>query len=150
MSPHTSAAGRRRRDDSGQVMVWMLGCALVTLLLAFGASTETWRVISGWRALAAAADAAAVAGASGIDEATFRASGGQVIQLDPDRAEDLAYRSLDAQADDIDITSAEVTATPEGVTVTVHGQVDLLVLDTIRGEPFAYSATASADPRPST
>lgn len=141
----TTPARRRARDDRGQVTIWMLMFTLVALTLGIGATVEGARIWSAWRTTAAIADAAAAAGASGIDEDTFRSSDGQVIQLDPGRAEELAYANVDAQADNDDITTVDAAATTENVTVEVHAEVDLFIL----GGPFDITATATADPRPS-
>jgi Flp pilus assembly protein TadG len=143
--------GRRARaragDDRGSITLWSL--AICVGLLALGGITlDFWRALSGWRSLAAAADAAAAAGASGIDEATFRSSGGEVLQLDPARAEQLAYDSLAAQVDDGDIDSYQVTATAESVTVVIEGSVDLTLPQVVMdGDAVRMSVTATADPR---
>lgn len=142
------SAQRRRRDDRGQVTFWMITFTFVILFLGLGATVEGARIWSAWRNVAAQADAAAAAGASGIDEAAFRSSDGQEIQLDPARAEELAYANIDAQADNDDITAVTATATTENITVEVHAQVDLFILGALRG-PFEITATATADPRPS-
>lgn len=144
-------AGHRRRahrDDRGQVTFWMLVFTFALLTLGIGVTVEGARIWSAWRNTAGIADAAAAAGASGIDEDAFRSSNGQVIQLDPARAEELAYANVDAQADNADITSVTATATTENITVEVHAQVDLFILGALRG-PFEITATATADPRPS-
>ena len=138
----------RRPDDRGQVTFWMLSFTFVILFLGLGATVEGARIWSAWRNTAAIADAAAAAGASGIDEDTYRSSSGQVIQLDPTRAEDLAYANVDVQADNDDISSVNATATTDHVTVEVHAEVDLFILGALRG-PFEITATATADPRPS-
>ena len=146
-----TAPSRRRtaRDDRGQVTFWMITFAFVILFLGLGITIEGWRIWSAWRDVAAQADAAAAAGASGIDEAAFRSSSGQVIQLDPVTAEELAYQNIDAQQDTDDITSVDATATTEQIAVVVHAEVDLFVLGAVRG-PFHITATATADPRSST
>ena len=146
--PGPMTTHRARRDDRGQVTLWMLAFTFVILFLGLGAIVEGARIWSAWRNTAAIADAAAAAGASGIDEATFRSTDGQVIQLDPARAEELAYASVDAQADNDDITAVTATATTEHVTVEVHAEIDLFILGAVRG-PFQITATATADPRPS-
>lgn len=139
----------RRRADRGQVTV--LGLAYCLALASLGlVVTDAWRAISAWRRVAAVADAAAAAGASGVDEASFRTSGGTLVELDPSRAERLAYDSLAGQADQEEVVSATVTATTDEVTVVVHGDVDLSLLGALRGgEPITMTVTATADPRPS-
>lgn len=137
------------RGDRGSVTLWSLGICVAVLALG-GVTLDFWRAISGWRSLAASADAAAAAGASGIDEAAFRSSGGTVVQLDPARAEQLAYDSLAAQLDADDIDGYEVTATTESVTVVVEGSVELTLPQVVTGAgDVAMSVTATADPRPS-
>lgn len=143
----TARARRSARDDRGQVTIWMLVFTFVVLFLGIGATVEGARIWSAWRNTAAIADAAAAAGASGIDEDAFRASDGQTIQLDPARAEELAYQNIDAQADNDDITSVTATATEDHITVEIHAQVDLFILG--NNGPFDITATATADPRPS-
>jgi Flp pilus assembly protein TadG len=129
---------RRRpgRDDRGQVTFWMLGFTFVILVLGLGVSVEGARIWSAWRSVAGIADAAAAAGASGIDETAFRTSNGQTIQLDATTAEELAYANVDTQPDNDDITSVQVTATTDHVTVVVHAEVDLFILGA-RG-PFEH------------
>lgn len=139
---------RTAQDDRGQITFWMLTFALVILFLGLGITVEGARIWSAWRNVAAQADAAAAAGASGIDEPAFRSSNGQTIQLDPATAEELAYENIDAQQDNDDITSVDATATTEHITVVVNAEVDLFVLGAVRG-PFHITATATADPRPS-
>lgn len=145
------AAARRaaRTCDRGQVTI--LGLAYCVALASLGlVVTDAWRAISAWRRVASVADAAAAAGASGIDEATFRSSGGTVIELDPTRAEQLAYDSLAIQQDRPDVHSAAAIATNERVDVVVHGSVDLSLLGVLRGgDPITMTVTATADPRPS-
>jgi Flp pilus assembly protein TadG len=151
-----TAAGPTRRaltlaasDDRGQATVWVL--ALCVVLLAFGGiSVDLARAFSAWRSLAATADAGAAAGASGIDETTFRATGGAAVQLDPALAEQRAYTSIAGQQDTGEITGYQASATTDQITVTVDGQVDLTLLRLLPGrDAIAVTVTATADPRPS-
>lgn len=138
-----------RPDDRGSITLWSLAIC-VGLLALGGVTLDFWRAISGWRSLAASADAAAAAGASGIDEGAFRSSGGSVVQLDPTLAEQLAYDSLAAQLDSGDIDTYEVTATTESVTVVVEGSVGLTLPQVVMDDDdITMSVTATADPRPS-
>lgn len=145
-SDRTERDGRNRRNDRGSLTLWSL--AICVALLAFGGVTiDFWRAISGWRRLAAAADAAAAAGASGIDEAHYRATGELV--LDPGRAEQLALNSLSAQLDDSDITGASsIDVDADQITIVLDGEVDLF-LPQIVGQDgdISMSVTATADPR---
>jgi Flp pilus assembly protein TadG len=135
----------RRRSDRGSLTLWSL--AICIALLAFGFVTvDFWRAISGWRRLAAAADAAAAAGASGIDEAHYRSTG--ELTLDPARAERLARRTLEAQLDDADITGFErIEVDGDQITVVLDGQVDLVLPQLVGHDDIDMSVTATADPR---
>lgn len=134
-----------RRDDRGSLTLWSI--AICVALLAFGFVTvDFWRAISGWRRLAAAADAAAVAGASGIDEAHYRATGELV--LDPGRAETLARASLEAQLDDSDITGiSNIDVDGDQITVQIDGEVELFLTSLTGDDTIDMSVTATADPR---
>lgn len=133
--------------DRGSVTLWTLGLCLVVLLLG-GLSVDLWRAFSERRALAGAADAAAAAGASGIDEQQWRDH--DVPRLDPDRAEALAAEALAAQTDVGALTGASIDATGEQITVTLHGRVDFSLLRLLpSGGPLDITVTAHAGPRAS-
>lgn len=140
---------RSRPRDRGQATLWAVGLCVV--LLGFGGiSLDMWRAFTAWRSLAAAADASAAAGASGIDEATFRSSGGETLVLDPVLARRRAEANLAAQADRGDVTAYVADATAHGVTVTVHGRVEFALLHVLPGrDSVDMTVTASAHPQPS-
>jgi Flp pilus assembly protein TadG len=141
----TEPRRRRARPDDGSLTLWSL--AICIALLAFGGVTvDFWRAISGWRSLAASADAAAAAGASGIDEAHYRATG--EVVLDPGRAERLARNSLAAQDDVDDLTGVDIDVDDDQITVVLDGEVELF-LPNVVGQSGAIdmSVTATADPR---
>lgn len=132
------------RDETGAVTLWLLGLCVV-LLLVGGLSLDLWRAFSERRALAGAVDAAAVAGASGVDVATFRATG-QVV-LDPAAAEDLAATNLAAQTDLASLTTVDISATPAALTVSATGTVELtLTRVLLDAAPLTIHVTASAEP----
>ena len=87
------------RRESGTVTLWLLGVCMLLFALG-GISVDLWRGFSARRSLSNAADAAALAGASAIDEDAYRRSG--AVQLDPvlaeSRARDHVTRQLDAAA----------------------------------------------------
>lgn len=132
------------RDDAGTVTIWLLGLCVV-LLAVGGLSLDLWRAFSERRALAGAADAAAVAGASGLDVDAFRATG--EVTLDPAAARALAAANLADQVDLDALTGADITATPAIVIVTITGSVDLtltrVLLDAV---PLTIRVTATAEP----
>jgi Flp pilus assembly protein TadG len=139
----------RRTDapEGGFVTVWILGLCVMLLFLG-GMSLDLWRAFSERRAIAELADAAATAGASGIDEQIYRASG-QVV-LDPARAEQLARDNLAAQADTRSFTGADVQSTTRQVTVRAHGAVHFSLLRVFTADrPFEVTVTAVAEPRAS-
>lgn len=147
MNPaHGASIIRPKRRDSGSVTVWSIAFCLAIGLLGL-TITDLWRAISAWRRVAGAADAAAVAGASGVDVDTFRED--DVIQLDPAAAESLAHQSLTAQHDTAEIDTWTAAATTEEITVTVQASVELPLLGAFRDGPITMTGTATADPRPS-
>lgn len=125
--------------------LWLLGLCICLLFLG-GVSLDLWRAFSERRALAGMADAAAIAGANGIDEEQFRAT--QIPVLDPALAESMATANLAAQTDTDALTSASVTATVDAVTVTLAGEVDLTLFRLLMAnQPLEIAVTASASPR---
>lgn len=131
--------------ERGSVTIWMLGLTL--LLLAFGGlSVDFWRALALQRELAAAADSAAIAAASGIDEDVYRSTG-QVV-LDADRARSLASSSVLFQRLELDLMSVVVDPTATVVTVELSDglQLGLLGLLVADSEPIQVRAIASAVP----
>jgi len=137
--------GRRSlRREEGSVTIWMLGVCVMILFLG-GISLDLWRVFTERRALAARVDSAAVAGASGIDEAAFRDR--DEVQLDPALAEAIAWESLNSQDPDPSLVTQSVAATPEEITVTATGQVHFTLLGVLLpDEPFTVMVSATVSP----
>lgn len=128
--------------DRGSVTIWVLGLSM--LLLVFGGlALDYWRALALQRELAAVADSAAIAAASGIDEAFYRETGDVI--LEPTRSRSLAEAAVDWQGVDVDV---DVVVATESVTVTVTGAVELGLLGVFvdQGEPLTVRATASASP----
>jgi Flp pilus assembly protein TadG len=117
------------------------------MLFVGGISIDLWRAFSERRALAGVVDAAAVAGASGIDTDLYRSSG--QVRLDAARSEALAWDNLRRQQDTRSLVDATVAATPQNVTVTAIGRVDFTLLRVFlsREEPFRVTVRATAEPR---
>jgi Flp pilus assembly protein TadG len=143
---------RRQSDaraprESGTTTLWMLGLCLMLFLLG-GVSLDLWRAFSERRSLAATADAAAVAGASALDESAYRSSG--TVRLLPADAERRAQASLAEQLDRRALRDARVAATADEVTVTVGGSVDFTLLQIVApGDEFAITVRATARPQAS-
>jgi Flp pilus assembly protein TadG len=137
----------RARRERGTTTLWMLGLCLMLFLLG-GVSLDLWRAFSERRSLAATADAAAVAGASALDEPAYRSSG--VVRLLPADAERRAQASLAEQLDRRALRDARVAATADEVTVTVDGSVDFSLLQIVApGDEFAITVRATARPQAS-
>lgn len=135
------------RRESGTITLWMLGLCLMLFLLG-GISLDLWRAFSERRSLAAAADAAAVAGASALDEAAYRSSG--AVRLVPADAQRRAQASLADQLDRRALRDARVEATEDTVMVTVGGSVDFSLLQIVApGDAFAITVHATARPQAS-
>lgn len=133
------------RGERGSVTLWVLGLSI--MLIAFGGlAIDYWRALASQRELVAVADSAAVAGASGIDEERYRATG--EVVLDWSRATALALRSIDFQ--DVVLTDVDVTVAPDGsaVTVSMSAAVELGLLGVLvdDDEPIEVAATATARP----
>jgi Flp pilus assembly protein TadG len=137
----------RRWRESGTITMWMLGLCVMLFLLG-GISLDLWRAFSERRSLAATADAAAVAGASSLDEAAYRSSG--AVRLVPADAERRARASLAEQLDRRALRDARVAATVDEITVTVGGAVGFSLLQIVApGDEFAITVHATARPQAS-
>lgn len=130
--------------EAGWVTLWLLGLAVMLLALG-GLSLDLWRAFSERRDLAGAVDAAAAAGASGLDTDRYRTSG--EIVLDPATVEALAADNLAAQTDLRSLTHVTIDATPHAVTVTAVGTVELSLTRTlIPLGPLTIRVDATAEP----
>ena len=130
--------------ERGTITLWLLGLCVMLLPLG-GLGLDLGRAFSARRSLAAAADAAALAGAGALDVGAYRADG--TVQLDPALAEARARRSVTAQLDGGAIRAARVRVGAQSVTVEVEGRVDLTLLRLVRGaEPFTVTVSATARP----
>ena len=130
--------------ERGTITLWILGLCLMLFLLG-GISLDLWRSFSERRALAATADAAALAGASAIDEGRYRQSGDVVLV--PAEAEARARASVVDQLDKDALRDVEVHATTEAVTVVARGRVGLTLLNLLHTADVDVVVTATATPR---
>ena len=113
--------------ERGSITIWLLGLA-VMLLFVGGLSLDLWRAFSARQLLANAADAAAIAGATGIDTARFRTTG-QIV-LDPALAGQRIQDSLAHQGGLPLAAPPGVEVDPDApqVAVVLTGQVRLTLL----------------------
>ncbi|MCZ7530799.1 MAG: pilus assembly protein TadG-related protein [Acidimicrobiia bacterium] len=124
--------------------LWILGLCVAVLFLG-GLSLDLWRAFATRRAMAEAADAAAIAGASGLEETELRQG---VVVLDPRRAEVLARQNLADQELPDGVTAGDVQVDADGVEVSLEGVVDLTLLRIFLGErDLDVAVSARADPR---
>ena len=135
----------RLRDESGTVVVWVLGLSVALMFLG-GLSLDVWRAFTERRVLAGMADGAAVAGASAIDEQDWRTTG--VIQLDGDLAlaRTAAYLS-NHPSWDVTITET-INVGPGGIEVILEKEVEFSLLRILidADDHFDVSVTAFASP----
>jgi len=139
---------RAEHDNQGFVTIWVLGMVVIVLFLG-GLTLDLWRAMSTQRAVSSAVDGAAVAGASGIDEGSYRSSGGTVVQLDPDRAQALAAENLGAQAESDRLVDVGIATEPQRIRVRAGRPVDFTLLKVFLAgrEPLVVHATATVEPR---
>jgi Flp pilus assembly protein TadG len=124
--------------------IWLLMMTVVILML-IGMALDLWRAVSAERGLATATDAAAAAGANGIDEAHYRAT--DEIRLDPSRAQDLATEAMDAQREAASLTAFDVTVAAQRITVRSEMAVELTLLRLVTSGPLLIRATSTAGPQ---
>jgi Flp pilus assembly protein TadG len=130
-----------RGRERGTVTLWVLGLCIALLFLS-GLSLDLWRAVATRRQLSAMADAAATAGANGVDEPALRAG---TVRLDPSRARALAGDALregGAAAD-----AVRFDTTDDSVTVTLRTRVHFTLLGIFMGGgDFDVEVHASAAP----
>ena len=137
---------RARRRTSERGSVTFFGIGLVALMLfAGGFSFDLWRVYSHRRALAETADAAAAAGANGIDVDRYRA--GEGIWLDPGLAESLAWQNLSEQVDVEALVGLPVVeASDAAVVVQLNGSLEMTLLAVFADGAFEFAVQAESGP----
>lgn len=131
-----------RTDDSGQTTIFVVGLALVALgVTAF--AIEGTRAFLMRRTLQNAADAAAIAGASQLDERAYYSSGGDVVTIAPDDADSAASSSLAARGLD---ATALVDTSPSRVRVNLRTDLSTPFLALIGIDRVPVSAEATSEP----
>ena len=126
--------------------MWALGLCVCVLFLG-GMSLDLWRGITLRRELQSMADAAAVAGADGLDPQSLRAG---AAALDPGLVRQLARENLAAQSNARRVDDVNVALSDSGATVVVdmRGHVDLSLLGVFGGpRRLDVAVHASAQPR---
>jgi len=132
-----------RDSDRGSVTIWMLGLSI--LLLVFGGlALDYWRALALQRELAAVADSAAIAAASGIDEEVYRATG--EVVLEEIRARGLAESAVEWQGVELLDLAVDVESTSVSVTLTGEVELGLLGVFIDQSEPMTVRGSATAVP----
>lgn len=134
-----------RRDETGSVTGMLVVVMFVVLAFA-GLAVDGTRLMLARRDIQALADSAALAGASSIDEARYRASGGGDVVLDPAGARFAAAAVVSTSGWPADGRgSVEVS----GARVRVHLErpIGLTLLTLVGIAPPVIGASATADPR---
>lgn len=144
-----ASAGRAAIEEvrqRGQVTFLGVGLAIALLFIG-GFAIDLWRVLATRTELAEVADAAAAAGANGVDLAHLRATG--QLRLDPGTATAMASANLSRQltGEGAAVTVTGLDATDETVTVALQGEVPLTLLRIFTlAEPITVAVTAEAVP----
>jgi len=125
------------------ITLWVLGLAVAILFLG-GIGLDFWRAIAVRREVSVMADAAATAGANGLDESALR--GGR-LELDEARVRQLVASELAEYPGTGKLRSANVTVAGRRVTVTLSEDVHFSLLGIFMGRgQFTVQARAVAEP----
>lgn len=135
--------GSNDRED-GTITLWMLG--LVVVLFAVGGiSLDLWKVFGDRRELVALADAAAAAGASGINEALFRETG--EVHLDPELVKARVAAAIAEAPHGGDVSTVRVSVVNDRVQVDLSRNAELTLLGVLSpDEVVRVEAHATAAP----
>ncbi|MCP3988660.1 MAG: hypothetical protein GY724_06290 [Actinomycetia bacterium] len=142
-------AGVGPRSEAGMVSLWVLYWSISILFIA-GFGLDLWRGVAVRRALVEQAEAAAAAGANGVDTDAFRTTG--AITIDHTLAEALARENLAAQSE-FDLVEnppvVMVDGTTQEVTVRLTAVVDFTLIKVFLSDeaPLEIAVEASAAPR---
>ena len=129
-------------DESGQTTVFVIGMALVAFaVVAF--TIDGTRAFLMRRTLQNAADAAAVAGASQLDQDSYYSSGGDRVLIDPQRGRAAAASWLSRRG--LDVATA-VDASPARVHVVLRTRLNTPFLNLIGIGSVPVAAEGTAEP----
>lgn len=129
-------------SESGQATIFVVGMALVAFgVVAF--AVDGTRAFIMRRSLQNAADAAALAGASQLDENSYYSSKGREVDIDPVQgkrgaAEWLARRALNA--------TATIRASEVEISVSLRTEMPTTFLGIVGVRAISVGAEASAEP----
>lgn len=126
--------------QAGQAGIVLLMAAIAVLAVG-GLAIDGGALVTGKIGLQADADAAARAGAGAVDQGAFLT--GRGLRLDPAAAERAARSAVAVSCPGC---SVSVSATPTGVTVSLHRRQATYLLRIAGIDGVTVDATASADP----
>ena len=144
--PEPVMRGRcRARDERGMITLWVLGLTISVMFLG-GLSLDLWRAVAERREVSTMADAAATAGANGLDENALR---GDALQLDDAPSSTTRRGRARASTRTCSVsTGEEVTIAGARVSVTLRETVHFSLLGIFMGGGhFVVQASATAEPR---
>jgi uncharacterized membrane protein len=134
-----------RAPQRGQASVVIIGALLIGLAFV-GLAVDGARLFTARRDLQNVADAAALAGASAIDEGHFRATDGAEVRLDPGAARTAVDRVL--RASGVPVTAeVDVAVEPGRVSVRIGRPVEMTFLRIVGTREQQIGASASASPQ---
>ena len=135
----------RSRGARGQASVLLIGILMIGLMFA-GLAVDGARMFTARRDLQNVADSAALAGASALDEAQYRESGGREVRLDPGAARRAVDGVLAASSLPSSVT-VDVAVNDDQVVVRIARPVRPLFLGLIGLGPERIGAHATAAPQ---
>ena len=132
-------------SERGSVTLWTLGLSILLLLFG-GLMVDFWRALAVQRELAAMADSASIAAASGIDEEHYRSTG--EVLIDPARAARLGSDYVGSQDVVLSAVSVTTAADQSSVTVQVTDHLELGLMGVFIDDeaPLVIRAEATALP----
>ena len=132
------------RSEQGMITLWVLGLAVAVLFLG-GIGLDFWRAIAVRREVSVMADAAATAGANGLDEPALRTGR---LELDEARVRQLVAAELAEYPRSSKLRSGTVMVGGGQVEVTLREDVHFSLLGIFMGRgQFTVQARAVAEPR---
>lgn len=148
---HGGRLVRRLTDDRGSTMLPVV--LLVFLLLsAGGLGFDLYRLIVTRQTVVGIVDAAAIAGATAIDEERYFATEGEELALDPQLARERVDQSVASQ--EVQLVSVDVEVSPDGEQITVAGAAEMdfallrLLLPTLDTAQIEAQATSTPQRSP--
>ena len=132
------------RGEQGMITLWVLGLCVAVLFLG-GIGLDFWRAIAVRREVSVMADAAATAGANGLDESALR---GARLELDEARVRQLIVAQLAEYPDARKLRDEQAEVVNGQVVVTLREDVHFSLLGIFMGGGhFTVQARAVAEPQ---